>query len=103
MCFHNPPFENRCHCKYGFTGNGTYFEDVDECKGEGKKCLNGECRNHIGTYSCLCDNGYRADSSNMKCVDIDECKESETKGVKLCHGRYEVCQNVNGTYACVSK
>ena len=36
VCFYQSPLENRCQCKSGFTGNGTYCEDVDECKGEGK-------------------------------------------------------------------
>ena len=101
-CFSDPPLENRCKCKSGFIGNGTYCKDIDECESE-NACLNGQCRNHIGTYSCLCDNGYRADDANRRCDDIDECLESEDKGLKLCNGTYEVCQNVNGTYACVSK
>ena len=103
VCYRDPPLENRCQCKSGFIGNGTYCQDVDECKGERKKCSNGECRNHIGTYSCLCHNGFRAELANTKCIDIDECEESKDKGVKLCNGTYEVCQNVKGTYACVSK
>ena len=101
-CF-KAPFENYCRCKSGFKGNGTYCEDFNECKQKLNPCLHGQCRNHIGSYSCLCFNGFRANDANQVCLDIDECQESYDQGVQLCNGTFEVCRNLDGTYSCVSK
>ena len=49
--------------------------------------------NHIGSYSCSCDVGYRLASDNYGCDDIDECAQ----GIAGCA---QTCTNVVGNYTC---
>ena len=44
-----------------------YFADVDECADHNGGCTShSTCKNTVGSYSCVCDTGYRAEGS--RCV-----------------------------------
>lgn len=45
---------------------------MDECA-EGNPCEDGICNNIKGAFYCSCPEGLKLDSSNVKCVDLDEC------------------------------
>ena len=45
-------------------------------------------------FRCICDNGYTADASGRKCLDIDECKDAD-----VC--RNGQCRNTAGSFQCV--
>ncbi|XP_047137187.1 uncharacterized protein LOC101238128 [Hydra vulgaris] len=90
-----------CVCKIGFIGNGTFCQDIDECKNE-NICGMGQCKNLIGSYSCLCYQGYRLNFDNKRCIDIDECKESLNLGIFLCNKSQQQCLNKEGSYACIT-
>ncbi|WAR21595.1 FBN2-like protein, partial [Mya arenaria] len=66
--------------------------DIDECSTNDtceQFCLNTE-----GSFTCLCGNGYRPDSSNdSKCQDINECEEE-------LHNCTHVCNNTYGAFKC---
>lgn len=56
-------------------------------------CPNGRCINTMGSYRCLCSNGYRVDASGSQCIDINECDLDP----KPCD--FE-CRNTQGSFVC---
>ena len=52
-------------------------EDINECNIEGictRDTGKGGCVNTIGSYKCMCYDGYKLDIMTQKeCYDIDEC------------------------------
>ncbi|XP_003478853.1 adhesion G protein-coupled receptor L4 [Cavia porcellus] len=96
-----------CYCNAGFSGNGvTICEDDNECGNLTQSCgENANCTNTVGSYFCMCAQGFRSSSNQEKfitndgtfCIDIDECSESF-----VC-GEHAVCENVNGGYHCFCK
>ena len=69
------------------------FLDVNECNIGANNC-NYECKNLIGTYVCVCPEGYRKVGLRDECLDIDEC--SQSSGICL-NGQ---CLNTEGGYQC---
>lgn len=63
--------------------------DIDECAA-GNPC-DGICRNTVGSFECLCADGFQADADDDKCVDIDECLQDPCQGI---------CINTQGSYSC---
>ena len=41
--------------------------DINECSMFNFLCVNGICENLIGNYRCLCNKGFRPDSSGGNC------------------------------------
>ena len=76
-------------------GNGFMGEsDVNECASFPDMCANGQCKNTMGSFQCICNDGFALDATGMKCKDIDECRLiSDVCG----NGS---CVNVEGTFAC---
>ncbi|KAJ8252437.1 hypothetical protein COCON_G00217490 [Conger conger] len=52
----------------------TILKDINECKMIHTLCTNGRCRNTVGSFRCLCDNGFALDNYERNCTDIDECR-----------------------------
>ncbi|XP_028410753.1 uncharacterized protein LOC114533436 isoform X5 [Dendronephthya gigantea] len=85
------PGSYECRCFEGFTGNGTYCNDINEC--ERKPChSNATCENNIGSFICRCVEGYRGDGIN--CQAFVECSNDS-----LCDENAE-CNNVTGHPVC---
>ena len=74
-----------------------------------EKCIsrNGKCENTLGSFRCLCDEGFslslpkpvgddNSTSSSTDCVDDDEC----ALGLHHCHPTAARCTNTNGSYEC---
>uniref|UniRef100_G3TP36 Latent transforming growth factor beta binding protein 3 n=1 Tax=Loxodonta africana TaxID=9785 RepID=G3TP36_LOXAF len=70
-------------------------EDSDECR-----CVSGRCVPRPGGAVCECPGGFQLDSSRARCVDIDECRELNQRGL-LC--KSERCVNTSGSFRCVCK
>lgn len=66
--------------------------DINECAQNPNICINGGCENLMGTYRCICDNGYEVDATGKICSDINECELEES----LCSGGQ--CRNTPGGY-----
>lgn len=49
----------------------------------------------MGTYRCICDNGYELDATGKSCSDINECELENS----LCSGGQ--CRNTPGSFQCV--
>lgn len=43
-----------------------HVSDIDECKSN--PCINGVCRNNVGSFNCECSHGSKLDSTNTICV-----------------------------------
>ncbi|XP_059161297.1 uncharacterized protein LOC131944591 [Physella acuta] len=87
-----------CVCDNNWSGDHCDV-DVDECA-QSTSCPEGFlCKNKIGSFSCLCPDGYKLD--NGTCIDIDECKDIST--TTNCDRSLEVCVNTVGSYSCSCK
>lgn len=47
----------------GFTDK----QDINECIEFPGMCLNGRCKNTVGSYSCKCNQGFALDEHGIKC------------------------------------
>ena len=46
-------------CKMGYTGNGTFCENIDECLADNGGCnTNANCTDTMGSRTCQCKSGY---------------------------------------------
>lgn len=43
------------------------YTDIDECSRTSGICSNGICENMMGTYQCICDNGYQQTDQKSHC------------------------------------
>uniref|UniRef100_A0A670KEG4 Fibrillin 3 n=1 Tax=Podarcis muralis TaxID=64176 RepID=A0A670KEG4_PODMU len=90
ICPRGPGFANRGDVLSG----RPFYKDVNECKVFSGLCTHGTCRNTIGSFRCLCGNGFALDAEERNCTDIDECRISPD----LCgHGS---CVNTPGSFEC---
>lgn len=70
-----------------------FFPDVDECNTPANNCKF-MCKNLIGSFMCICPQGYNHIGLTDDCEDIDECSEQPN----LCqNGR---CVNLEGSFRC---
>ncbi|XP_059143588.1 uncharacterized protein LOC131930938 [Physella acuta] len=87
-----------CVCDKEWKGDHCEL-DVDECD-QSNPCPAGfVCKNRIGSYTCVCAEGYRL--TNGICTDIDECKDIFVN--TTCDKMLEVCVNTVGSYSCQCK
>ncbi|XP_059186825.1 nidogen-1-like [Centropristis striata] len=68
-----------CECATGFTGDGRYCHDVDECRETPPVCgSNAVCSNHPGTFRCECLSGFVFASDGRTCIEenrpLDHCQ-----------------------------
>ena len=54
-----------CTCNIGFSGNGSYCENVDECQSSSNNSCheNATCTDSVGSYSCACKNGFSGNAT----------------------------------------
>lgn len=52
------------------------------------------CINSIGSYSCSCHDGYKLNTDNHTCIDINECTDNNNGGCA------HICRNTDGSYVC---
>ncbi|ESO94529.1 hypothetical protein LOTGIDRAFT_232356 [Lottia gigantea] len=70
--------------------------EINECMMFPGLCMNGRCRDTIGSFQCTCDSGFALDDMGTNCTDIDECRISLT-GV-CANGQ---CENTLGGFRCI--
>nr|XP_051197703.1 wall-associated receptor kinase 3-like isoform X4 [Lolium perenne] len=70
----------RCNCSQGYEGN-PYLQggcqDINECESPDQSLYpcKGNCRNTIGSYTCLCSSGFRSDDpKSIPCVRVNPNK-----------------------------
>lgn len=69
------------------------FTDVDECVTPANNCKY-QCKNLIGSFICICPEGFAPASTPNDCVDVDECANDPN----LC--KHGTCVNLLGNYRC---
>ncbi|MCJ8733479.1 hypothetical protein PDJAM_G00223900 [Pangasius djambal] len=82
-----------CEPGYSLTATGECV-DINECANESVCGHHMFCQNLIGTYQCICDQGYETAQDGRSCVDINEC--AVMAGV--CGAAR--CWNVEGSFTC---
>ncbi|XP_059151338.1 fibrillin-1-like isoform X1 [Physella acuta] len=70
-------------------------KDINECQQHPDICTHGVCENLQLGYRCICNAGFRIDSSGLRCIDINECEMNPM----LCDGGQ--CRNTPGSYQCI--
>ncbi|OWK59643.1 Fibrillin-2 [Lonchura striata] len=90
LCPRGPGFSNRGDV---LTGR-PFYKDINECKVFPGMCMNGKCRNTIGSFKCRCNSGFTLDMEERNCTDIDECRISPD----LCGSG--TCVNTPGSFEC---
>ncbi|XP_056266669.1 nidogen-1-like isoform X1 [Pseudoliparis swirei] len=68
-----------CHCAAGFTGDGRYCHDTDECRETPHVCgPHTVCNNQPGSFRCECSTGFSFASDGKTCVEenrpVDHCQ-----------------------------
>ncbi|XP_038640991.1 adhesion G protein-coupled receptor E1-like isoform X2 [Scyliorhinus canicula] len=98
-CVSGPASRKNQDCALGFKHHPVYLcVDINECDSSpcGQSMV---CKNSVGTYACLCQEGFIATpggaGKNTICQDVDECKKEA-----LC-GKNTTCQNSIGSYSCI--
>jgi len=74
-------------------GYDKYGNVIDDCAVLPNACENGECKNNMPGFTCICNEGYTIDETGTKCIDIDECEKNP------CVAPSE-CRNTDGGYEC---
>ncbi|XP_028817505.1 latent-transforming growth factor beta-binding protein 4 isoform X2 [Denticeps clupeoides] len=82
-----------CEPGYRVTATGECV-DVNECANETVCGKHSFCQNLIGTYQCMCDQGYVAAGDAGGCVDENECETMQG----VCGTAH--CENVEGSFMC---
>lgn len=63
-----PKLGTQAHTELCPRGDGfTERQDINECVEFPGMCLNGRCKNTIGSYSCKCNQGFALDEHGIKC------------------------------------
>uniref|UniRef100_A0A8C3AS77 Latent-transforming growth factor beta-binding protein 4 n=1 Tax=Cyclopterus lumpus TaxID=8103 RepID=A0A8C3AS77_CYCLU len=69
---------------------------IDECGLNETLCgPSGFCENRLGSFQCLCEQGYQESQDGQDCVDVNECELLSS----VCGGAQ--CVNVDGSFLCV--
>ena len=84
-----------CECHDGFSGNGKFCKDIDECVEASHECdvNKSSCLNTFGSFTCDCFEGYEK-AKNQTCDDIDECLLLASCPTN------STCENTDGSFTC---
>ncbi|KAM4585394.1 nidogen-1-like [Odontesthes bonariensis] len=79
VCRPSDGLQFSCVCTTGFTGDGRYCVDIDECQETPQVCgLNAVCSNQPGTFRCECSAGFVLASDGKTCTEenrpVDHCQ-----------------------------
>lgn len=50
------------------------MSDIDECSRSSGICSNGVCENMMGTYQCMCNDGYQQTGQKSHCEGASACQ-----------------------------
>ncbi|CAH1243104.1 FBN2 [Branchiostoma lanceolatum] len=89
-------------CGSGLAGNGEQCADLNECMlyvngTAAHQCVNAQCVNTAGSYTCVCPQGFHKEGGSHVCLDINECRQPTQND---CDDRHGFCTNTDGGYTC---
>ena len=96
-----------CVCDPGYSGNGTFCENINECETGEHNCTeysdSAECRDTVGSFKCDCQTGF--ERNGFECNNIDECQsdyyyDNNYNYLRRCPYN-SVCVDTPGSYDCV--
>ncbi|XP_044210689.1 latent-transforming growth factor beta-binding protein 2 isoform X1 [Thunnus albacares] len=82
-----------CEPGYQVTQTGR-CADINECVNKTVCGDHAICQNLVGTYQCVCDQGFTSTADGKACVDEDECVSL----LGVCGSAR--CENVEGSFMC---
>ena len=83
-----------CACKTGYSGDGYFCYDVDECETDEHDCHGrSKCINTIGSFTCFCPAGTVG--NGQACNDLNECDYGPHNCDTLA-----ICENTMGSFNC---
>ncbi|XP_076001609.1 nidogen-1-like [Genypterus blacodes] len=90
-----------CECVTGFSGDGHYCHDIDECRDTHQCGSSGICSNLPGTFRCECVAGFALANDGRTCVEenrpVDHCQRASHD----CDPHRARCSYTGGsTYMC---
>ena len=84
----------------GFSGDGFFCSDLDECALRLSSCPeNSSCNNTFGSYDCTCDSGFELGNDDS-CQDINECLKPGSASHVCSYEPEGICTNTIGSYTC---
>ncbi|XP_048584052.1 uncharacterized protein LOC5508744 [Nematostella vectensis] len=84
---------NQCICYYGYQMSDNKCKDIDECKTGRSEChQNATCTNTVGSYRCICNEGFWGDGITCRPCTINEpCPENFYEAAKCTRKRDRLC------------
>ncbi|XP_077961884.1 latent-transforming growth factor beta-binding protein 4 isoform X3 [Gasterosteus aculeatus] len=82
-----------CQPGYQVTPTGG-CEDLNECSNQTQCGHHASCQNLVGTFLCVCDQGFTSADGGATCEDEDECVSRP----EVCGSAR--CENVEGSFMC---
>lgn len=85
--------DGQCFCQTGFIAKGASCFDIDECQNNQTCGQFSVCINNIGSYSCVCADGYvgsppkiqcKAPCDDVNCGDHAYCKPDGQEAYCIC-------------------
>ena len=76
-----------CQCVEDFTGDGYVCQQIDECQTQNGNQQCGEkgvCQDEVGSFSCVCKDGYSGKFCEMQPEAEDVCKNNRCKNKAAC-------------------
>lgn len=90
--------DGTCSCKSGWKGENC-TEDVNECADKSGSCKeNAYCLNTIGSFYCVCNNGF-IEKDNI-CAECDSNHYGQACASQCSCGEHFKCSPINGTCSC---
>ncbi|XP_063168220.1 latent-transforming growth factor beta-binding protein 4 [Candoia aspera] len=83
-----------CQMGYQATATGDCI-DVDECQNSSVCGAHAICHNLLGSFQCICDQGYESARDGRHCLDVNECETLQG----VCGTA--PCENVEGSFLCI--
>ncbi|GMR47411.1 hypothetical protein PMAYCL1PPCAC_33466, partial [Pristionchus mayeri] len=91
----------KCECPKGMTADPYGGTKCRECKNNNECCEqpgicgeNAQCIDTIGSFNCLCMEGFGKGPNNDNCTDKNECEKHPC-------GHFSKCNNTIGSYECI--
>ncbi|XP_055859998.1 uncharacterized protein LOC106058961 isoform X2 [Biomphalaria glabrata] len=97
---HCDQVSGKCQCNSEWTGL-ICDEDVDECLNSAICPAQTHCKNYIGGYTCVCDDGYIAKNSSSLCQECDEGYFGPSCTKKCNCGTNFNCNKTTGSCYCM--